>query len=52
MYEDEVKLGCQISSAVEGVLEILSEYASYCITRMKHTLQDLTHGSLYEIGGF
>jgi len=38
IYKDEVKLGCHISSDVEEVLEILSEYALDCITCMKHTL--------------
>ena len=36
--KDEVKLGCHLSSAVEGVLEILSEYAFDSITHTKHTL--------------
>jgi predicted metal-binding protein len=52
IYKDEVKFGCPIISAVKGVLEILSEYALDCITCMKHTLRDLTNGSLYEIGDF
>lgn len=52
MYKDEVKMGCHISSTVEGALETLSVYAFDCISCMKHILRDLTHGSFYEIGGF
>jgi hypothetical protein len=52
MYKGEVKMGCHISSAVEGVLETLSVYAFDCISCVKHILRDLMHGSFYEIEGF